>query len=1604
MGASDTSTPTDNGKSRLRKTGYPAPDGGVRVGGKFYRTGQLVPARYGRRMDGDEPSRDLSVNVKGAPPNFGRYPFPHVLSFNGLMMTIAQAYRNPDEAIKHSRENAIIMRQDPTIMECIEARQRGTALLGWHLEAEDPKSPLQKQIIEDLTAVIRRIPRFTEYRRNLMEAIWCGRCGVQNVFGIEKVNGKRQVVIKEWRPINGDKLLFRYDDGSRKFDEGQVGIRVYGGMKRDGDVIGGDRVLEMTDFGMGYFFEPWERRMLVIHRHMIEDAAYENPMSAGSIHGIGIRSRIYWAWWQKQEALTMLMEFMQRSAMGIWIYYFPAGNKQAENEMLEVAKKQSDQNIVLMPRTPGTAPGEDGYGIDRVDCDPSGLQSLEQIVNAFFGGQIKRYILGQTLSTEAAATGLGSGVADLHRESLNDIIRYDASNHDETLTSDLIENLKNWRNPAARNVKIWFRSDTRQIDLEGRLSSVQRAWEMGARLKESEIMEIVDLSIPTEEDRVLQNPAAQQQQRLWEQSHPWLIDQQQQEQSATQAAGAASAAPGSEEDMFGPALAAAQQLTAGEGQQQAAAGQPGAPAAVASAGSQYRPQIVAQYIKTGVRFRYRQPGEGGDDLGTAASETGEPTLQPSSGTIPPPGGFGHEVDFGSSEEDRGEDTDPNLGDTLLDAPAGQRQAKPEPAPGPVQQKFDFPEKTAEPEPSQQPTVAGPEQPEASQALAPQAQAEKSGADYPGPAPIVHPEIDATTPQQRHDFARSQISQVHPMLARAFNAFHQASGYRESKVGPAGEYFAHHVAEQGARNLYRQLVGRVGQEWGGGQVVDLSHRGEGWIGVSTPAGAMVLLPPVGPAGKWRTTYTVNTGPVRRAMTGQALWPPNVGANAPQSRKFWQPTSVNQPPVKPIEGRRSMEVGLAPVQQPATVGATPPAQAAPTIAAKPPAVPPPLPPPLPGRPPAQSPSAEPVPPPITAARYRDTADKLKTKLDALTEAHDAAIRSGTSYGQMNLHRQEIRQARTQWREAERIAKDSERSEAEATKKQDIENRKAALAQQATVKQAAKERGQGQGQPIPAPGTERPSTPAGEKPDHYLTREEFVAAGRGKVGQHKQTVKDAMAGGQSVPLSVLRQYPELIVAAARTRAREQPGKQPSPLAEPPERPGKSPEIKHAVPTFDQTRELQGYGHAPEKIAAMTFDEARGHVQAGRQAASEKQAAEKEQRFDNAYHSIHGKLTNLTNREQLESSRALFAALWPEYLDEKNEDVWGIGRAIRKGDEIPRVPTVELSRRIRQAQAEGRLDQDGNPIGAVANKPREWPPETINAVTHRTAGTKTELENAGLPVTDAAENAIYELFQRNMVVDQKGLRAVLAAAAKRHAAGNVQLDPTAAIMDAARAHSNRRESRVDVAAAISAAALEHEVDGNDLAEQVDDVWREKNDSLKARERLKADVRASLGMDAGTIARLENQGLDYTADHPKLAGFDAKARNLAGSHPELFTGGGYEQEGGAAANYAEQLWSILREGARQPLAKHDPAIIGEAVKRLRSLKSSAMTPEQLAELQKVPFSRKAQEEQAATTDQPTLADVLLAIRELTAAASKTKTVKRVVRDKLGRIERIIEE
>ncbi len=471
------------------------------------RASFLHPERAGVLTD---PARE----VQGMPPNYGDQLIPHVMTFQGIITSISRVYRASDEALKDSYANARYMLNDLTILECIEQRMRSTALLGWHLEIDDEKDLVQKSLRDNLAAILRAIPRFMQYREALLRAIWYGKYGVQHRYRWKNIDGKNRVIVDRWLPVHGDKLVFGINEGGWK-DE-RIGIRVGPGLTAAGEgaqewreVVAEGKV-EATEWGLAYFPEPWKLELLAIHKHLIEDGEFEEPVNAGRIHGLGIRSRVYWTWYQKQEALAWLMEYLERSAFGIEIWYYPWGNPQAREEIKTAAQERIGQgrNIIVVPKPIG----EEGmsYGVERIEPGMAGADAVKDILTTYFGHLIKRYILGQTLTSEAEATGLGSNLASVQLNTYMEIIKYDATNLQETITRDLVDRLKAYNFPDFVDMPVRFIIETESPDVETKLTAWKQAFEMGVRLRAKDVMDLIGAAQPEDDDEVLSQQQQQQ--------------------------------------------------------------------------------------------------------------------------------------------------------------------------------------------------------------------------------------------------------------------------------------------------------------------------------------------------------------------------------------------------------------------------------------------------------------------------------------------------------------------------------------------------------------------------------------------------------------------------------------------------------------------------------------------------------------------------------------------------------------------------------------------------------------------------------------------------------------------------------------------------------------------------------------------------------------------------------------------------------------------------------------------------------------------------------------------------------------------------------------
>jgi phage gp29-like protein len=367
------------------------------------------------------------------------------------------------------------MENDPILWGALNLRRRPTAQLLWSIEPDDETNPAEAEAAKLIEYIVKRIPRFQKLKMFLLEAIWYGKYAVELVYRWREHRGQQMLFVHDFIPINGDKMRFKWD--------GTPGFLVYAGYPG---------TKESTDYGLAHFLTADERLQYIIHEHEPRDVDWTLPEMAGAIHGVGVRGKLYWFWWLKQQVFAQLMNYLHRFANGLTIFYYQAGNPQAKEEAELAARQQFSNAALLYPRWPGENP--DVNGVERLEVGTANSNLLWNLISDYFDPIMEKYILGQTLSHDTDATGLGSGVADLHAATLAEIIKYDAIDLQETLQTDLIDVLYSYNCPGVRPGKFSFTVES--PDSDKLMGYAQMLYQMGVPMDEDEIYEIAQLSKP----------------------------------------------------------------------------------------------------------------------------------------------------------------------------------------------------------------------------------------------------------------------------------------------------------------------------------------------------------------------------------------------------------------------------------------------------------------------------------------------------------------------------------------------------------------------------------------------------------------------------------------------------------------------------------------------------------------------------------------------------------------------------------------------------------------------------------------------------------------------------------------------------------------------------------------------------------------------------------------------------------------------------------------------------------------------------------------------------------------------------------------------------
>ena len=254
-----------------------------------------------------------------------------------------------------------------------------------------------------------------------LEALCFGRYGVQFKCTWERFNNHKILTVGEWEPVNGDKIGHMLD--------GTPYVLVYGAQSEQ---LGPSAELGYSTIGKMIELRGWWREHFMIHRHLIQDSDYFDVEGAEAIHGLGIRSRIFWLNWTRLEYSSWVSDFLQRLGLGLTVWFYELGNDASRKAVEKAARQQRDTGHVLFPRSTQDTKG--AAGIERIETPATGAEVIRALVE-IIREDINRYIVGQTMSSKAEGNSLGgTGVADFQKDTKLAIAGNDAELLASTLT------------------------------------------------------------------------------------------------------------------------------------------------------------------------------------------------------------------------------------------------------------------------------------------------------------------------------------------------------------------------------------------------------------------------------------------------------------------------------------------------------------------------------------------------------------------------------------------------------------------------------------------------------------------------------------------------------------------------------------------------------------------------------------------------------------------------------------------------------------------------------------------------------------------------------------------------------------------------------------------------------------------------------------------------------------------------------------------------------------------------------------------------------------------------------------------------------------------
>lgn len=440
---------------------------------------------------------------------------PHAMTFIARQSGGMGSYWHDrfDECLRFNREYSETMANDGFLSGLMQERKLATYSLvhSWHLEIADEKDAFQRRVRDCVTAIIKSIPFFGRVIYSLLDAIWYGKQGTQFQWGWRASPDpmkQKALTVLDWLPIQGDKIGHQFIDPETQTYVEQPYVLIdsaYAGQLQDR----GAKIITTT-LGQALVLQGDWRDRFLIHKHLIEDADWFYSDKAEAVHGVGVRSKIFWSNWLKWEWLANITDFFDRIGLGITVWKYPQGNDAALKAVQQAANDQSNRAHLFVPIAPDS--GKESSGVERVEVPTTGSTFLREMIE-YLDKIMERYVVGQEASSKGTSAGMGNeATADFQRDTKRAITLFDSDMLAQTLTGSprepgLVNTIVRCTYPEA-DFPVSFCFDLESGESEKKLTAIKTVVDMGIKVKADEARRAAGLSKPIDGDELIQPPQA----------------------------------------------------------------------------------------------------------------------------------------------------------------------------------------------------------------------------------------------------------------------------------------------------------------------------------------------------------------------------------------------------------------------------------------------------------------------------------------------------------------------------------------------------------------------------------------------------------------------------------------------------------------------------------------------------------------------------------------------------------------------------------------------------------------------------------------------------------------------------------------------------------------------------------------------------------------------------------------------------------------------------------------------------------------------------------------------------------------------------------------